>query len=117
MRTTDQNHQQNQPVSDPPTIGFLRRRARVEEDEQFFSSTEIIVELRQKQFDSIVHRSALIKPVPHPSRAGLANSLQRGAVRRGGRTRWSDRLVGISRRLRDVLPFGKTRGEKAQAWG
>ena len=115
MRTSD--HHQNQPVSDPPTIGILRKRARIEEDEPFLSSTEIIVKLREKQFDSFIRRRALIKPVPHPPQAGSGNSLQAGALRSDGRTRWSDRIVGLSRRLRDIWPIWGTRGGKAQAWG
>ncbi len=108
---------QNHSVSAPPTIDLRRHSARLEDEDQFFSSTEIIVKLRQKQFDRIIRRAALIKPLPQPTTKGARNPRLRSTNGRNESGKRSAKGFWLSRRLRDMWPIWGTRGRKAQAWG
>ncbi|MGI9241230.1 MAG: hypothetical protein ACR2RV_10540 [Verrucomicrobiales bacterium] len=117
MTTPDQQQQPDHTAPDPPTLSLLRKRARIECEDEFISSTEIIVSLRQKELESIVHRAALLKPQSHLPTTGSKSSHPRPVGDRVGKAVQNRRKLGISRRLRDMWPFGRTRGGKAQAWG
>ena len=112
-QTTHQHHQ----IDSPPTIALQRKARRTGEEEKFFSSTEIIVKLRQRNFDDIVRRAALIRPLPNPAAANSPTPNRGGASMCGERQRKGEKFWSLSRRLRDIWPFGRTRGGKVQAWG
>ncbi|MFT5109595.1 MAG: hypothetical protein ACI8XO_002830 [Verrucomicrobiales bacterium] len=63
---------QNEPAVFP-TIEFHRRNPRKDEDD-FLSSTQVMVSLRQREFNDIVRRTTALKPlaVTTPAKGELA---------------------------------------------
>ena len=117
MITPDQHQQLDHAASAPLTLGLPRKRAQDECADEFFSSTEIIVRLRRQKLESIVRRAALLKPPSPLATTGSKVSPPSAVGEQAMKAERNRRRMGISRRLRDMWPFGRTRGEKAQAWG
>ena len=97
------NH--NDDPSGTPTIDFSHKKQ--PDVSEFFSSTQVVVRLRQKQLSGIVRRAAMLEPIAIPNHAKSAPAPEKAPRKVGGRVR----------RLRNLWPFGGTKGRKAHARG
>jgi hypothetical protein len=117
MSNPNQFRDKNQAVAGPPTIALRRRAKRFETGHQCCSSTEFIIRRRQQEFEAIIGRAARFTPLQDPPGGKSPKSISRGAMGRGEIDRQRVGIKRFSNRLRDMWPFGRARGGKAQAWG
>lgn len=117
MSNPNQFRDKNQEVAGPPTIALRRRAKRFETDQQCCSSTEFIISRRQQEFEAIIGRAARLTPPQNSPGAKPSKSISGGAKGREEMDRQSEGIKRFSNRLRDMWPFGRARGGKAQAWG
>ena len=117
MSDTNQINDQHQLASLPPTVALRCSTKRIEKDQQCFSSTEIIVNLRQQEFEAIIGRAARLTPGQNPPSAKLPKSISGGTEGSEVRDCQREGAKRLSNRLRDMWPFGRARGGKAQVWG
>ena len=102
MKITDDKNT----VYGPPTIE-LHQDPAGEPEEEFASTTQVMVRLREKRFNDIVHRAAMLQPMPAPQPERIVRTPQKSQKERRR----------LFQGLSTLWPFGRGREREAHAGG